>query len=156
MTGARRLRFELSESFATLGAVVLAVRVEVLIRCRPLPQVASRLGVPLDIGADRPLPAGRASPAWSAKEARQLEAVSRVMRRWPSPGGARGTGTCLRESLSGGHYLRRRGPVLRIGAKNDGAGTVFHAWIEVSGTHSGGEGFAPMSTTSARSEVAGD
>ena len=140
-----QIRFVFGELFATLACLLLAARVEVLIRLRPVSEVASALGVPLDTGPEHILAIGMIDPPLSAKEARELKAVSRIMRRWPFATGKPGDGICLRESLLGGHYLRQRNPVLRIGVKKDGDTAIFHAWIEVSGINIGGYGFLPLS-----------
>jgi len=90
---------------------------------------------------------GVPTPPLSEAEARQLEALRRVMKHWPSTSGPWGRGTCLRESLLTGYFLRRRQPVLRVGAGLVDGGPTFHAWIEVSGVDTGVDGFVPLVRT---------
>lgn len=133
---------------ATLGTTALALWVEFLIRRRSLSGAADACGVPLDTSNDEShtqLVHQRVpTPPFSDTEVRKLRSVRRVMRHWPSRSGAWGSGTCLRESLLAGYYLRHRQPVLRVGAGLVDGGTSFHAWIEVSGVDSGAEGFVPL------------
>ena len=141
-------RFELGEMWTTLATTVLALRMEFLIRRRSLSAAAAACGVPLDTSPDvsRTEPLGHSVPAppFSTTEVRQLRAIHRVLSRWPSTSGEWGRGTCLRESLLTGYYLRRRQPMLRVGAGLVDGVTVFHAWIEVSGVNTGADGFVPL------------
>lgn len=107
--------------------------------------VAAALGVPFDARSEPLTDTAAPAPRLSADEVRRLEALARVMRHWRFGGSRAGVGLCLRESLIGGHYLRDRQPVMRIGAKPDGSSVIVHAWIEVSGIPSGGEGFSALS-----------
>jgi Transglutaminase-like superfamily/Coenzyme PQQ synthesis protein D (PqqD) len=62
----------------------------------------------------------------TARERRIHFALYWVMARWVYDG------TCLRRALALGWFLRRRGPVLRLGMLNEDT-TIAHAWIEVEG-----------------------
>jgi Transglutaminase-like superfamily len=143
--------FVVGELWAIVVTTVLALRVEFLIRRRPLSAAAAACGVPLDTSHDlSQMPQvhhGVPTPPLSGTEARRLKALGRVMRHWPSMSGPWGSGTCLRESLLAGYYLRHRGPVLRVGAALVDGGPAFHAWIEVSGVDTGSIGFVPLVRT---------
>jgi len=143
--------FAMSELWAVFVTTVLALWVEFLIRRRSLSAAAAACGVPLDtsphVSHAQLVHHGVPNPPLSEAEARQLKALGRVMRHWPSTSGSWGNGTCLRESLVAGYYLRRRRPVLRVGAGMVDGGPIFHAWIEVSGVDTGAEGFIPLLRT---------
>jgi hypothetical protein len=143
-----RVWFKVGASWATIVTAVLAVWVEFLVRRRSLSGAAAACGVPLDTSVDvshtQLVHQGGPTPPLSGSEARRLQAIRRVMRHWPSTSGERGSGTCLRESLLAGYYLRNRQPVLRVGTGLVDGNTTFHAWIEVSGIDTGAEGFLPL------------
>jgi hypothetical protein len=138
----------MGELWAILVTTVLALWVEFLIRRRSLSGAAAACGVPLDTSPDvshaQLVHQGVPTPPFSRTEVRQLNAVRRVMRHWPSTSGVWGSGTCLRESLLAGYFLRNRHPVMRVGGGLVDGNTTFHAWIEVSGVNTGAEGFVPL------------
>lgn len=98
--------------------------VELGIRTRPLPWLASRVGSPLATG--EPGAGAQSVPRLSAREHRRLRVIDVVGPRWPFC-----DGPCLRQALVAGHMLRRHGPLLRIGVAVDDASVVAHAWLEV-------------------------
>ena len=143
-----RGQFEMGELWVTLATTLLALKIEFLIRRRSLSEAAAACGAPLDtspnVSPTELLCRGVPAPPFSAAEVRQLKAIRRVLSRWPSTSGEWGRGTCLRESLLTGYYLRSRKPMLRVGAGLVDGVTVFHAWIEVSGVNTGADGFVPL------------
>lgn len=108
-------------------AVVLAV-VELLVRWVPLPRLSRLVGVRVDLG---PAPAAAeplASSDLPLRERRQLDWTRRLSDAWPFS-----RGPCLRRALVGGHLLRRRAPVIRLGVMGSGDDLVGHAWLEIDG-----------------------
>lgn len=103
---------------------ILAVWCEVLIRWRPLPELARRFNVKLEAGpptaSDVPL---EVLPPWALM---RLRMVRRVMRNWPVDG------VCLRHALVAGHRVSALDPTLRIGvAMGDPGALRAHAWLEI-------------------------
>lgn len=129
-----------AEKLETTRSVALAFLVEGAVRVAPLPALARRCGLVLDMTTETP--AGTVVPpipAFTPDEVRRVRSALRVMAVWPF-----GKGTCLRQSLVLGHLLRHRRPVLRLGVRVRG-GVVGHAWLEVDGTTIGGdESFQPL------------
>lgn len=110
------------------AATVIAATVEVGLRVARLPRLAAWLGAPLGLEQESPLmPAGGATARLSATERRRLRAAWRVLRHWPFGD------TCLRRALVGGHVLRRRKPVLRVGVAKVEGRIQAHAWLEIDG-----------------------
>ncbi|MGH8930826.1 MAG: lasso peptide biosynthesis B2 protein [Egibacteraceae bacterium] len=132
-----------AERLTTVRVLFTACSVEIAIRALPIPRFVRLLGVTLatDEGGIPPEPA--TAPALSTFdpiERRRIRAVLRVMRRWPF-----GRGSCLRQALLLGHFLRARHPVLHLGVAGRGEEMAAHAWIAVSGVTIGGlEGFLPL------------
>lgn len=107
--------------------MALLTAVEVALRAAPLPAVSCWFGVPLSITS--PASAGDAFDHLSPLDQRRVLLAARVAARWPF-----GRGPCLREALVEGYLLRRRKPVLRIGAApTGGPDLIAHAWVEVDG-----------------------
>jgi hypothetical protein len=90
-----------------------------------LERLCAKLGIRLDLQS--PDGAGGEPAVLPTPALHAVEAVDAVMRRW------RGRDTCLRRCLVLGQRLRRLRPVLRIGARRDGAALVAHAWLEIDG-----------------------
>lgn len=104
----------------------LAMWCELLIRWRPLPELARRFDVKLEAGPaaapDVPL---ELLPPWALM---RLRMVRRVMRNWPVDG------VCLRHALVAGHRVSALEPTLRIGVAMSDPGVVrAHAWLEIDG-----------------------
>lgn len=123
------------ERVATVRAGLLVSAVELGVRAIPISRLGRLLGVPLDLGPSSASVGAEAQTArddlWerlASEEQRGVEAVARVLRRWPF-----GDGRCLRRSLAVGHVLRRRQPVMRIGVASEDGDLLAHAWIEVAG-----------------------
>lgn len=122
------VRMSWSQRVELAKVCMLALACEVLIRARPLPEVARLFGVSL-----RPEPDHDTGerlddilPDWALF---RLRMTGLVMRRWPVDG------TCLRRSLVAGQRIRRLNPVLRIGVATGTPGSLdAHAWIEVNGS----------------------
>jgi hypothetical protein len=130
-----------ADLLATLRAAAVLSAAELGIRTVPISRLSGWFGVPLDLeaGAGPPTDTGEALAGrrqlWaqmSPGEQRYVEAVTRVLRRWPF-----GDGRCLRRSLALGHGLRRRGTVMRIGVARQDGDVEAHAWIEVGGVSVG-------------------
>ena len=121
------VRMSWSQRVEFAKVCMLALACEVLIRARPLPEVARLFGVSL-----RPEPSHETSeplegdlPGWALL---RLRMTGLLMRRWPVDG------TCLRRSLVAGQRIRRLNPVLRIGVATGTTGSLdAHAWLEVNG-----------------------
>ena len=137
-------RLPLADKLETARSLSLAAVVEGAVRVAPLPALARRLGLDLDLKTPTPsVPAGPPTPPLTRDEVRRVRATMRIMRVWPF-----GKGSCLRQSLVLGYQLRRRHPVLRVGVRMQD-GVVGHAWIEVAGTNIGGDGsYLPLLTRS--------
>ena len=119
------LRRTPAERAALLRGLPVLARIEAGLRTSSVPAVAARLGVTL--GTEPSAPPRVAPVDLSEREAVDVDAARRLVRRWPADA------RCLRRSLLVGHALRRREPVLRIGvAKHDGR-VHAHAWIEIDG-----------------------
>lgn len=139
----RRVRGRLARSVPETPVVLLvAVGVEIGLRCTSLPRLARVLGI--RIGADTTPPvAGEAPtggsepvvlPRWSR---RRVRASNRVLDHWPFGN------TCLRQCLVLGQRLRQLEPVLRIGVRAEPDGKLLaHSWLEI-----GGLSIDPRSTT---------
>jgi hypothetical protein len=134
------VRLPAADKLETLRSLLLALVVECAVRVTPLPALARRCGLALDVTSPEPAAAAvPPTPPFTRDEARRVRAAMRVMAIWPF-----GQGTCLRQSLVLGRVLRHRNPVLRIGVRVR-EGVVGHAWIEVAGTTIGGDGsFLPL------------
>ncbi len=121
-------RVPVRELPSTLGALLLAVPVEVGLRLTTLPRLARIMATPLTQPDDQQLPTpGEPAPLppWAK---RCVRSTQRVLRRWPFGD------TCLRQALISGFLLRRLKPTLQVGvAKIDGEIRA-HAWLVVNGT----------------------
>jgi len=125
----RALRLPPRELLTVVHVVLVAARVEALIRWVTLPRQCELLGVELDLtptdGDVERLPI-TALPEVSR---RQLRCTAKVAEVWPF-----GRGPCLRRSLVAGHLLRRRHRTgLRVGVGGTGDDIHAHAWLEVDG-----------------------
>jgi hypothetical protein len=120
-----------------LRLVVVAAAIEVLLRTRPLPDVARRLGVAfVAVDVDVDAAGSIAAPVMLTEgERRRLRWARRIGRRWPFC-----EGTCLRESLLAGYVLRRHHPRLVIGVSRKGDSFAAHAWLDVQGRMVGDPG----------------
>jgi hypothetical protein len=112
---------------AIVEVTLVVVVIEIGLKLTDVSRLARWMGVPLATDDAAP-------PAISPDDMRGLTERERrihlalhwVMARWLYDG------TCLRRALTLGWFLRRRGPVLRLGMLTE-QGTVAHAWIEVEG-----------------------
>ena len=108
-------------------SLLVAIRVEWMLRRRSLPELAARSGLRV-VASQEPVrlrtPADPPLPAWAG---RRLALADRVMRRWPF--GAP-DGRCLRRALLQGHRVRALDPAIRIGVRRGPTGLVAHAWLE--------------------------
>ncbi len=120
MSWLRALRTWGAEDYAlAVEGVGLALRVEVGLRRRPLPDLVATLG-------------GHATPA----AALRVHDVGRLARFAALPYRVLPfRATCLRESLVLVGLFRRRGidAALRLGVQRSGAAIGAHAWVEVPG-----------------------
>jgi hypothetical protein len=104
-----------------LGHAALAtVAAEAGLRLLPLATTARLMGAPLDLQAICP----PAEHEPDIQMARAWAATRWVLRHGPT------RDTCLRRVLVAGHLLRRRRPVLRLGATSAAGRLGGHAWIE--------------------------
>lgn len=110
---------------SALSTAAWACVVEAALRTGRTPQIARRLGVPLDQAT--PAGAPGAPLALTPAEKRSLRTVRRVLSHRPF------NGTCLRQALLVGHALRARRPVLRIGVRKADGELLAHAWVEIDG-----------------------
>jgi hypothetical protein len=120
-------RLPSAHRIATVRAVAIVLIAEVGLATLTLERLARLMGVPLS--ADRrgpPLASSEDLNRLSQPEQRAYWAVSWVLNRWLFDG------TCLRQALAFGWFIRRRHPVLRLGM-TDEDGTVAHAWVEAVG-----------------------
>lgn len=110
----------------TLEAGVVVVLVEVGLHVLDLSRLSRLCGTELleETDGNAPSPQAGAGPARSADAALEW-AIHWVLARWSYDA------TCLRQALAFGHFVRRRGPVMRLGLVE--GGSVAHAWIEVDG-----------------------
>lgn len=110
-----------------LTAVVIAIRVERLVRFAGLEKAAKSAGVTLALDGTA-APVGAAGElSCSARELEKLDTAWRVLRVRPF------NATCLRRALVGGYFLRHRHPALRVGVRKENGAVSAHAWIEVDG-----------------------
>jgi len=113
--------------FTAILATGVMVVVEVGLKLVSLSRLARWMGVPLATDQAPPPVAGPDDLGiLTGDEQRAYWALGWVLARWLYDG------TCLRRALALGWFLRRRGPVLRLGMIDD-AGPVAHAWIEIEG-----------------------
>lgn len=111
-----------------VSAVVIAVVVEAGLRVLRLPRLSAWLGAPLGLEQEAALmPSDGRTARLTVTERRRLRAAWRVLRHWPFGD------TCLRRALVGGHVLRRRKPVLRVGVAKIEGRIQAHAWLEIDG-----------------------
>lgn len=112
-----------------LHVVLVAVRVEALIRWVTLPRQCALLGVELDLTPARDHVERLPITALPEVSQRQLRYTAEVADAWPF-----GKGPCLRRSLVAGHLLRRRHrTAVRVGVGGTGDDIHAHAWLEVDG-----------------------
>jgi len=120
-------RLSWSYKWTAILATGVMVVVEVGLKLVGLSRLARWMGVPLATDQTVPPVAGPDDLGiLSGSEERAYWALGWVLARWLYDG------TCLRRALALGWFLRRRGPVLRLGMI-DGVGPVAHAWIEIEG-----------------------
>ena len=105
--------------------LLLAIFVEIGVRTTPLPRLARTLGVTLSNG-HAPLTPPSVLPRWVEP---RLDAVARVLQRWPVPYEA----ACLRRALVTGQRLRKLDPELVIGVRRVDGRLQAHAWLSVCG-----------------------
>jgi hypothetical protein len=112
---------------ATFEVSLVVMAIELGLKLTDVSRLARWMGVPLATD-ESPPPAIAPDDVtgFTEREQRVHWAVYWVMARWLYDG------TCLRRALAFGWFLRRRGPVLRLGMLDD-QGTIAHAWIEVDG-----------------------
>jgi hypothetical protein len=112
---------------ASVEVTLVVIAIEIGLKVTDVGRLARWIGVPL---STEELPPPALGPddvsGLTEREQRVHWALYWVMARWLYDG------TCLRRALAFGWFLRRRGPVLRLGMLDD-AGTIAHAWIEVEG-----------------------
>jgi hypothetical protein len=112
---------------AVVQATGVVLIVEIGLASLSLSRLASLMQVPLS--ADRrgaPLPPPDDLRVLRDSEQRAFWAVRWVLDRWLFDG------TCLRQALAFGWFIRRHGPVLRLGMTED-EGAIAHAWVEADG-----------------------
>jgi hypothetical protein len=112
---------------ATLEVTLVVAVTEIGLKISDVSRLARWMRVPL--ATDQAIPPAIGPDDLSIlteRERRVHWAVYWVMARWLYDG------TCLRRALVFGWFLRRRGPVLRLGMLDDQA-ALAHAWIEVRG-----------------------
>lgn len=105
--------------------LLVAIFVEIGVRMVPLPRLARWLGVRLSEG-NVPVTPPPVLPYWVAP---RLDAVARVLQRWPVPYEQ----ACLRHSLVTGQRLRSLDPELVIGVRRVDGSLTAHAWLAVCG-----------------------
>lgn len=98
-------------------------RIEWLVRRRGLPHACRALGIELRLDGV----AGH-EPALLRRRYTAVVRAARV-----ATGGWPFGNTCLRRAMLLGSRMRAEHPVLRIGIRPDGAGTLAHAWVEIDG-----------------------
>ena len=104
------------------------VRIDFLLRRRPIAEVAPRFGVHFLRPEDARRQADDPNVRYTADEWRWVKNHRRVVKRWPWDK------SCLRRSLLLGWILRHRGPDLMIGARSGSDGQIeAHAWIRLDG-----------------------
>ncbi len=106
-----------------LYCTLIAARVELLLKFRPLDIAAKRLGVVISWQSNS---SGSVSPQASGNDfaRNHLANVDSIMRRWPFGD------TCLRRSLILGKLLADFNPKLLIGVGTQDSTILAHAWIE--------------------------
>lgn len=119
------LSLPLSQKLIVNHVLVVAVFVEATIRGVRVSRLARWLGVSF-IETDGSGLNVEGHPDFRPKELHQARLTVEVMEHWPFA-----EGTCLRQALVVGHFLRRHHPTLRIGVRKDGGDISTHAWIEV-------------------------
>jgi hypothetical protein len=113
--------------WAAVQAALVVVAIEVGLAVLTVSRLARWMRVPLATdGAAPPLVGPDDLSALNPGEQRAHWAVQWVLARWVYDA------TCLRRALAFGWFLRRSGPVLRLGMIDD-EGVTAHAWIEVGG-----------------------
>ena len=104
------------------------VHIELLLRRRPISEVAPRFGVQFLRPSDDQRQAQDPNIRYTADEWRWVKNHRRVVKRWPWDK------SCLRRSLLLGWILRHRHPDLMIGARSGEDGQIeAHAWIRLDG-----------------------
>ena len=121
------LRQPLGYRLATLRAAAVVCAIEVGLKAFNLSTLTRWLHVPL--ATDQTIPP-IVTPddllSLTESERRSYWAVQWVLARWIFDG------TCLRQALALGWFLRHRKPVLRLGMIDD-TGSIAHAWLDVAG-----------------------
>jgi hypothetical protein len=110
-----------------VAAVVMAV--EIGLAVTSVRRVAQWAGVPMSTDQTHP-PTVQTEDGLSGLSEREMETysvITWVLACWVYDG------TCLRQALTLGWFLRRRHPVLLLGLIDDDE-AIAHAWIEVEGT----------------------
>jgi Transglutaminase-like superfamily/Coenzyme PQQ synthesis protein D (PqqD) len=111
----------------SLEVSLVVMAIEIGLKLTDVSTLARLIGVPLATDESSPPAIGPDNlTGFTEREQRVHRALYWVMARWLYDG------TCLRRALAFGWFLRRRGPVLRLGMLDD-HGTIAHAWIEVEG-----------------------
>lgn len=123
----RLFRIRPTDVAQVVALSVLLIRVEILLRRRPLAEVAIKYQVAFlrDNGAEY---ASESEPAthYTPTEWRWIKNMKRLLKRWPWDK------SCLRRSLLLGWILRHRDPDLMVGTRLDEAGEITaHAWIRL-------------------------
>ncbi|WP_166980303.1 lasso peptide biosynthesis B2 protein [Paramicrobacterium fandaimingii] len=108
-------------------AVAVAIRVESALRRGGVARAAR-------VGHVHVLMDGIAAPTaplaevnLTPREREKLDTAWRLLRQPPF------NGTCLRRAIVGGHFLRDRTPILRIGVSKENGVVAAHAWVEIDG-----------------------
>jgi Transglutaminase-like superfamily/Coenzyme PQQ synthesis protein D (PqqD) len=113
--------------WASLEVSLVVMAIEIGLKVTDVGHLAGWMGVPLSTEEAPPPAIGPDDVSGLTDHEQRLHwALYWVMNRWLYDG------TCLRRALAFGWFLRRRGPVLRLGMLDE-AGTIAHAWIEVDG-----------------------
>jgi hypothetical protein len=112
---------------AWLMAALVVAFVEIGLRTGPLPRLAERLGLALDLTSGTLPPRGQ-KPVLPARSRADVDAATWVVAHWPAGD------TCLRRCLVLGQRLRHLAPVLRIGVRRLESGELgAHSWLEIGG-----------------------
>lgn len=122
LTG-RTLRLGPLDALRIVAVAASAALLNLRLRRRSLPVVATRMGVPLT----GPVPIGRGPLRLSRRESERVRDIRRVLTHGPF------NGTCLRQALLLGQALRRHDTLLQLGVRKDGTEVRAHAWLVVDG-----------------------